>query len=463
MRTLRLLPLLLLALLLPAATATSATVDLRYRFVEQRHEDLEFVEATLSTDDGTASDLELRSAQDAFAVRDARSAIVPGENCAALPDGWVECRSPRPDLELGIHLDLGDLDDTLHTTGGAEETELSVSGEEGADRLVVDAAVKTSLWGGQGDDLLQGGSAHDLLLGGSGADLLRGGPGDDVLNGHAEGGQGEAPDLADDLDGGPGRGDLVSYSGAPEPVTVDLLSGTGIFGGVRDTIRDVEGIGGGEQPSRLLGSDGPDSIEGWIAGDRLAGRGGDDRLRGRGKGTTIAGGDGGDHVVFGYGGVSVDAGGGDDTVRGHDPLSAVVCGAGTDTVRWSRGLYASLPWSRLDCERLEAPYAILRMLRAQPSRLAFRVRATVARRRLCAVRAFVRAGQQHHPPGRALARTTLRLSDPHARTLDLVARGPLPRTVTVELHPQPCDRRGVPRTAERLRITRIPLQLRAGR
>jgi Ca2+-binding RTX toxin-like protein len=53
--------------------------------------------------------------------------------------------------------------------------------------------------GGPGDDILSGGPRDDILFGGDGDDQLDGGLGNDSLDGEAG--------LADDCDGGAGKGD----------------------------------------------------------------------------------------------------------------------------------------------------------------------------------------------------------------------------------------------------------------
>jgi Ca2+-binding RTX toxin-like protein len=78
----------------------------------------------------------------------------------------------------------------FHPTG-----RIVVYGQDGDDKIKVDAGITTSAWlyGGPGNDTLIGGTGADVLVGGSDDDMLEGGRGRDILLG----GFG-----ADELDGG---------------------------------------------------------------------------------------------------------------------------------------------------------------------------------------------------------------------------------------------------------------------
>ena len=76
---------------------------------------------------------------------------------------------------------------------------------------------KDYLDGGAGNDLLKGGAGADTLIGGAGADTLIGGKGNDVLTGGKgrdtfvfESGSGH--DIITDFQGGPGKGDVISFT-----------------------------------------------------------------------------------------------------------------------------------------------------------------------------------------------------------------------------------------------------------
>jgi hypothetical protein len=153
-----------------------------------------------------------------------------------------------------------------------------------------------NLAGGEGDDLLTGDDSYNMLDGGgSGNDHLRGRGDSDVL----DGGSGD-----DVLDGGEGT-DGADYSHRAAPVTVDLEAGTAGEAGERDTLIDVNAVGGGS---------GNDTLRGSNAYNAIAGGRGDDTIDGRGGGDELSGGDGADAIAARDG-----------------ELDAVDCGAGFDS------------------------------------------------------------------------------------------------------------------------------------
>jgi Ca2+-binding RTX toxin-like protein len=166
------------------------------------------------------------------------------------------------------------------------------------------------LFGGPGDDILTGGGGDDLLAGGDGDDRLRGGPGDDDLLG------GPGRDLliassgTDYLNGGMGR-DAVTFTGAPEGVTADLLAGTA-SGGVAATLAGLEVIHGSPYADTLTGDDRRNALLGRAGDDVLDGAGGDDRLDGGAGNDTLIGG-AGDDLLDGGEGEADTADGGDGT------------------------------------------------------------------------------------------------------------------------------------------------------
>jgi hypothetical protein len=444
-------------LLLLPTLAEGATIGMQvWSETDRSGKTFDRVGARWQTAVGESSAVELRFEEGTFFVRDSRAPIVPGDHCTAAADGWVECRSPRPDLPAEVNFQFGDLDDSLHVIGGAWRGPLYASGDGGRDRLVVDAAIGSVLSGGDGSDLLQGGPSHDTLSGDAGADELHGGDGDDKLAGYGQSAL-SGFDQPDVIDGGPGENDVVSYGGREDALTVDLQAGRG---GIRaeDTLTGVEGIAGGSRGDVLRGTAGPNTIDGgWSDHDVIEGFGGDDRLTGRGTGTQITGGEGDDDILA-FSGAAADAGPGDDTLRGFDLVIPVVCGPGTDTVVSMQGTH-ELPPAGLDCERFETPLFTLTAVRTRGTRLTFVARGTYpASSRLCGMRAFVRDGAS----GRELSRTAMKLPNGRRRALALAARTALPGFVRVELRPQRCDRRGRLRLADRQPIVRVPLQRGAG-
>lgn len=74
-----------------------------------------------------------------------------------------------------------DGDSAASCANAARITRIRVSAGDLDDRVRNSTAIKSSLNGGTGSDVLQGGSAADVLTGGFGIDTLKGMAGDDVL------------------------------------------------------------------------------------------------------------------------------------------------------------------------------------------------------------------------------------------------------------------------------------------
>ncbi|MGH3444273.1 MAG: calcium-binding protein [Nocardioidaceae bacterium] len=215
-----------------------------------------------------------------------------------------------------------------------------------------------SLRGGAGDDHIFGEGDGDILVGELGNDLVDGGDGGDAIYGDLLGGKpvagadgndqlvGGAGDDRLELVSGDGFGgggvdvadggvgvDMVSYETSRIPVTIDVTSGTA-HGAAVDTLTRFEIYRGSEYGDRLLGSDGPDVLDGlesWGDGaDYLSGRAGDDTLTadegtisaGRGKDTLQPSG-------RGTSGLDVNLGRGDDR--------AVIMQGSATTIRGGRG------------------------------------------------------------------------------------------------------------------------------
>jgi hypothetical protein len=140
--------------------------------------------------------------------------------------------------------------------------------------------------------------------GGAGDDVITTGRSDDTV----------APGTGDDkIDGGVSA-DTISYAGRSRPVDVDLVRGTAIASGERDTFRKVDSITGGDGADRLAGDGSWNIIRGGAGGDRLIGRGGND---------PIYGGAGRDRLVGGAGSDYLDPG---------SALDSLSCGSGSRDV-----------------------------------------------------------------------------------------------------------------------------------
>ncbi len=150
---------------------------------------------------------------------------------------------------------------------------------------VVDAAtltVATQLFGQAGDDTLTGGLGSDGLSGGDGTDSLSGGAGNDTLNGvlgadTLAGGGGDdtfSGSAGDDAIDGGGGADLVLYSLAPGPVSVDLTAAIASGAWGDDTLTGIENITGSDFADTLNGGPGPNVLGGGKGDDTIDARDG---------------------------------------------------------------------------------------------------------------------------------------------------------------------------------------------
>ncbi|MDQ3878117.1 MAG: hypothetical protein M3290_07190 [Actinomycetota bacterium] len=212
--------------------------------------------------------------------------------------------------------------DALFGSDGADQLigglgDDSIDGR-GGDDVLKGGASKPRKTANDGADLISGGPGNDDIAGGYGVDTLKGDDGDDTLasdwkrdtNPTAEVGGTLSGDSGDDtlvsgpgndsLDGGPGN-DLASFENAPAGVTVDLgkqaVQGDGI-----DQLTSIESAKGTPFTDQLVGSEGPNSLDGVWGSDIIRGLGGDDELEGNNSGVgqlVVDGGDGNDLLVGG--------------------------------------------------------------------------------------------------------------------------------------------------------------------
>jgi Ca2+-binding RTX toxin-like protein len=352
-----------------------------------------------------------------------------GEGRDALDGGQGDDRLDGGDgdddtLAVGLTLDGGAGDDLI--LGGNGDDELG--GGEGRDRLsggegddVLDAGdgddadplrgFQPMVDGGPGADVVHGGSGNDELFGGAaiagpadpsdrtddgdvidggaGNDALRGGVDDDTLDGGAGDDDLDGGLHGDVLDGGDGR-DTVDFAarGAGVQVTIGQIDGDDGGSddgpaGARDSIRDVEVLGGtafadrlqgGPAAEMLVGREGDDTLIGGPGADDLSGgagrdtvsyeervlgvqldlaqpaqpgadgdivsgfedatgSSGDDRLLGDTGANRLSGGPGQDTLIGRRGADAYDGGAGADDIRARDAVAeAVTCGGGIDDV-----------------------------------------------------------------------------------------------------------------------------------
>jgi Ca2+-binding RTX toxin-like protein len=217
-------------------------------------------------------------------------------------------------------------------------------GNGGADLLIGGAGADT-LDGGADDDRLEGGNGNDLLLGGAGNDTLIGGLGMDTMIG------GEGIDTAD-------------FGSTASGLTVDLARGYAGRVSAGDSLSGIENVIGTAFNDTLIGDAGANLLQGGAGNDTLTGGLGADTLDG-GEGvdtvsyaaetsgivldlenaaanTGAAAGDmfisiesfvgsAGNDVLRGNGAANLlDGGAGDDLIEGRGGNDTLIGGAGQD-------------------------------------------------------------------------------------------------------------------------------------
>jgi len=228
------------------------------------------------------------------------------------------------------------------TGGGAEASfglnlrlgVCTVTGTEGDDQLVGDAAVgdimcglggdddlkglggNDTIFGGPGGDTVEGGAGNDVISGEGGADVLRGGNGADVINGD-EGGDTIDGGLGNDIPAGGNGEDLIvgdDLVDCAEATSAPGLNDDEIFGGSGHDI-----IWGCQGADKIHGEGGDDFTDGNQGDDVLLGDQGSDKLRGRAGADTLTGGTRKDVLV---------GGSGNDALFARDGVLDVVRGGG---------------------------------------------------------------------------------------------------------------------------------------
>ena len=182
----------------------------------------------------------------------------------------------------------------------------SVAGGYGNDTLISVESVRASnfndsLTGDANGNSLSGEAGNDTIIAGGGMDGLSGGSGDDFLDG------------GDDHDN-------ASYSFAPGPVVVSLVTGTATGAAGNDVLVRIESLNGTQFADTLVGN---------ADGNLLGGDAGDD---------TLLGGDGSDNIIGGPGNDSLDGGLGiNDTVNYFDAPGPVIANLGAGTASGAHG------------------------------------------------------------------------------------------------------------------------------
>ncbi|MCW3003864.1 MAG: hypothetical protein JWQ20_3162 [Conexibacter sp.] len=368
-----------------------------------------------------------------FTVSDTGAPPTTGVGCVAVSATTVRCaRRGLPGDD--VYVSTGDLDDAV--TVATSSTIVLGPGNDRATAFGGNATID----GNEGDDILFGGAGADWLRGGAGADELHGGAGDDSLTG----GDFDAVDL---LDGGPGY-DFVGLEDNRQPVVVDLAANRY----AEDVAVEVERVAGGFKDDILLGSDGPDLLEGAGSrhGDRIDGRGGDDIIDNEEPGPpyvrlvrhdVLIGGAGNDFIMPTRG-ATIDAGLGDDNI-GETAASfddsqpdgvrdvRLVCGPGRDVVN---NVDAILPG---DCEVVGIPYVATL---TRPTLTGHTLRTTLRRTgRTC--RIALRAVVGHRPISAWTPPRQVQTASGARWSIPLSRRPVTPATVELQVRTQSCIRR----------------------
>ncbi|WMS42780.1 LamG-like jellyroll fold domain-containing protein [Acuticoccus sp. MNP-M23] len=250
------------------------------------------------------------------------------------------------------------IDELFDKVTFVDDSASTFNGSAGTDEQYIfgRATEGTTIFGGEGNDLLAGGTGNDYLIGNDGDDLLRGNGGTDDIRGGAGNdtvvARVTATDVIIDLaDGGPPGwtgydGSIEDRRGGQPSVFSSLISVENAQASIANQgARDFVRIYGDDGANLLRGSariDAPlggDPISTGI--DVLVGRGGDDTLIGNSGDDLLSGGTGVDFL---------EGGAGDDTLVDDDDGSAggnlYDGGDGDDTVIYGtdlRGSGASTP------------------------------------------------------------------------------------------------------------------------
>jgi serralysin len=204
---------------------------------------------------------------------------------------------------------------TGYATGQGTDRLVGVSQVQGSNYadVLVGSGNNELFFGGPGNDTIRAGGSfaptdwapeqlygqrgNDTLYGQSGPDVLSGGPGDDLVNGGGEDSQ--------EFE----QTDIALYDDAAGPVNIDLTALTATGWGT-DTLADVESARGSTFGDTIIGTDGPNWLDGAGGQDQIHAKGGDDLLQGDGW---LFGEGGSDRLMAVATGGSMDGGDGSDT------------------------------------------------------------------------------------------------------------------------------------------------------
>jgi VCBS repeat-containing protein len=215
----------------------------------------------------------------------------------------------------------GDIGKDVIYAGAGNDIIYSYAGSDlvyagGGEDLVAAGVGIDYVSGGLGNDIIYGSYGNDSLYGNEGNDILYGESGNDTLSGGADndylfGGSGE-----DTISGGSGI-DTASYAFSDALVSVDLLNSTATGGYAQgDVLMAIENLTGSDFNDTLRGDNGNNEIRGGNGTDILSGNGGDDIIIGGNDNDIITGGTGNDILNGGSGSDTLNGVAGQDTLTG---------------------------------------------------------------------------------------------------------------------------------------------------
>lgn len=166
-----------------------------------------------------------------------------------------------------------------------------------------------TIYGGNGNDIIDGGLGADQIFGDGGNDTIYGGDGNDSIN--------------------YGFGNDIVYGGAGDDYIDDL--------GGADSTPDASTVYGGTGNDFIAGSSGSDSLYGGDDNDTIFGDSGNDYIdAGNGNDTVYAG--NGEDTVYGGAGIDTIYGsGGNDILYGGDGADRIEGGSEADTIYGGEG------------------------------------------------------------------------------------------------------------------------------
>lgn len=217
---------------------------------------------------------------------------------------------------------------------GSAFDEYFIYGYGGDDVLTVTDSITTTIYGGDGNDIISlfdaddfafGEDGDDTISAGAGNDVVDGGAGDDTLNGEAGDDTIDGGDGNDTIDGGEGNDTIDGGLGND---TIDGGDGDDLIAGGRGD----DYLSGGAGDDTINAGNGADRVFGGDGNDILNGAGGDDYLHG-GHGNDVINGHSGNDTILGIKGHNELFGGdGNDIVNTGDHTSTADGGAGDDLI-----------------------------------------------------------------------------------------------------------------------------------